>query len=67
MIRDGSPAWRRWLPGLAQVLPPAPGAWRADTFAGVSVAILMIPVYANAGGDFGNYLAQWINLGKWIG
>ena len=43
MIRDGSPAWRRWLPGLAQVMPPAPGAWRADTFAGVSVAILMIP------------------------
>ena len=43
MIRDGSPAWRRWLPGLAQVLPPVPGAWRADTFAGVSVAILMIP------------------------
>jgi K(+)-stimulated pyrophosphate-energized sodium pump len=29
------------------------------------VAILMIPVYASVGGDFGNYLAQWINLGKW--
>ena len=43
MTRDGSPAWRRWLPGLAQVLPSAPGAWRADVLAGLSVAIVMIP------------------------
>ncbi|CAG0993744.1 putative sulfate transporter [Burkholderiales bacterium] len=43
MRGTGSPAWRRWLPGLAQVLPPAPGAWRADAVAGTSVAIVMIP------------------------
>ena len=43
MRATGSPSWRRWLPGLAQVLPPAPVAWRADAFAGASVAIVMIP------------------------
>lgn len=35
--------WRRWLPGLAQIVRPAPGAWRADAFAGASVAVVMIP------------------------
>lgn len=35
--------WRRWLPGLAQFAPAAPGAWRADAIAGTSVAVVMIP------------------------
>jgi SulP family sulfate permease len=43
MGRSGVPAWRRWLPGLAQVAPSSPGAWRADALAGISVAIVMIP------------------------
>ena len=43
MGRSGVPAWRRWLPGLAQVVPPSPGAWRADALAGISVAVGVIP------------------------
>lgn len=43
MAPTGSAGWRRWLPGLAQLAPPAPGAWRADAFAGASVAVVMIP------------------------
>jgi SulP family sulfate permease len=43
MTPTGSAAWRRWLPGLAQLVPPSPGAWRGDAFAGASVAVVMIP------------------------
>lgn len=43
MSRNGDPAWRRWLPGLAQVVPSTPAAWGADAVAGLSVAIVMIP------------------------
>ena len=43
MGEPGTARWRRWLPGLAQFAPAPPGAWRADAFAGVSVAVVMIP------------------------
>jgi len=43
MAATSSAPWRRVLPGLAQILDPTPGAWRADAFAGVAVAVVMIP------------------------
>lgn len=43
MSSPGTAGWRRWFPGAAQFLPSPPGGWRADAFAGVSVAVVMIP------------------------